>query len=46
MNRNNYTSPDIRTMVLKANLIFCLSGDTQTEGYTVGSNSYDEDDWE
>ena len=46
MNRNNYSSPNIKYITWESGMVLCLSGGTQTEGYTISSNSYNEDDWE
>ena len=46
MDRYYYSSPNIKYISWESGMVLCLSGGTQTEGYTISSNSYDEDDWE
>ncbi len=46
MDRNYYSSPIIKYISWESGMVLCLSGGTQTEGYSISSNSYDEDDWE
>lgn len=43
-----YYSPAVKVICVENNTVLCASPEdfSSTERYSLGSNSYDEDDWE